>query len=136
MAAMHGRVCRRDFLKAAPAVAGVLAYAPQSSAAGKAESKSKGSEVAISGAKYTPVPDYPIQPKRYSEVKLKDTFWEPKIATNAEVTIPFEVQKMTESRSRRSFGGGVLEAAIFSLPSHPDDKIKAYVDSSVQAMKK
>ena len=131
---MDSKVRRRDFLRTAQAAAGMLAYASQGSAAAKAESKTKAAEVAISGSKYTPVPDYPIQPKRYSEVKIKDTFWKPKITTNAEVTIPFEVQKASESGSRRGFGGGVLEAAILSLQTHPDDKLKAHVDASIQAM--
>jgi uncharacterized protein len=132
---MDRKVLRRDFLKTAQAAAGMLAYASQGSTAAKADSKTKAAEVAISGSKYTPVLDYPIQPKRYSEVKMNDTFWKPKITTNAEVTIPFEVQKLSESESRRGFGGGVLEAAILTLPTHPDDKLKEHVDASIQVMK-
>lgn len=79
---MNSKVRRRDFLKAAPA-GGMLVYA---AGAAKAASKTKGKagEIAISRVKYTPVPDYPIQPKRYSEVKITDTFWKPKITTNAD----------------------------------------------------
>ena len=134
---MESKVPRRDFLKSAQAAAGVLAYIAQGTAAANAASqtRAKAAEVTISGSEYTPVPDYPIQPKRYSEVKLKDTFWRPKLTTNAEVTIPFEVQKLTESGSRGGFGGGVLEAAILSLQTHPDAKLQAEVDSRIQTMK-
>ena len=118
---MDRKVPRRDFLKTAQAAAGMLAYATQGRAA--------------ANAAYTPVADYPIQPKRYSEVEIRDAFWKPKITTNAEVTIPFEVQKLTESGSGRGFGGGVLEAAILSLQTHPDAKLQAQVDATIQTMK-
>jgi len=125
---MDSKVPRRDFLKTAQAAAGLLAYAAS-------DAQAQASDVTISASKYTPVPDYPIQPKRYSEVTMKDAFWKPKITTNAEVTIPFEIRKLTESGSRRGFGGGVLEAAILSLQTHPDPKLQAQVDASIQAMK-
>lgn len=130
---MDPKVLRRSFLKSVPAAAGVLAYPAQAGANAAAETKTAG--VTISGSKYTPGADYPIQPKRYSEVKVKDTFWKPKITTNAEVTIPFEVQKLTESSTRRGFGGGVLEAAILSLQTHPDAKLQTQVDAAIQAQK-
>jgi DUF1680 family protein len=82
---------------------------------------------------YTPA-DYAIVPKRYSEVTLKDGFWAPKIKTNAEVTIPFEVEKLSSSASAREFGGGVLEASILSLQTHPDPKLQAHVDARIQAL--
>lgn len=86
-------------------------------------------------AAYAPA-DYPIAAKRYSEVTLQDSFWAPKVKTNAEVTIPFEVRKLTESSSGRELSGGVLEAAILSLQTHPDAKLQAYVDARIQAMAK
>ena len=125
---------RRDFLRTAQA-AGVLAYAAQAStAADDSKPANKSAETALSGS-YTPVRDYPIQPKRYSEVKLKDTFWRPKVATNAEVTIPFEVQKLTESGTKKRFDGGVLEAAILSLQTHPNPQLGAQVETSIELLK-
>jgi len=50
------------------------------------------------------------------------------------VTIPFEVQKLTESGSGRGLNGGVLEAAILSLQTHPDARLQAQVDARIQAM--
>lgn len=129
---MGSKMYRREFLKAAQA-AGLLAYVAQDgSAATKEKPKTPGP--ALSG-NYTPVQDYPIQPKRYSEVKMKDTFWKPKITTNAEVTIPFEVQKLTDSGARKRFDGGVLEAAILSLQTHPNAQLQAQVDASIQLLK-
>ena len=134
---MDSKVPRRDFLKTAQAAAGLLAYAAQGPATANAgpQTKAKVAGITISGSAYTPVPDYPIQPKRYSEVLINDAFWKPKITTNADVTIPFEVQKLTGSGSRRDFGGGVLEAAILSLHTHPDAKLEAQVDAVIQTMK-
>ena len=129
---MGTKLRRRDFLKAAQAT-GMFAFAAEAGAA-TSKPKAKASDVVLSGS-YTPVQDYPIQPKRYSEVKIKDAFWKPKIVTNAEVTIPFEVQKLTHSGSQRRFGGGVLEAAILSLRTHPDTKLQAQVDASIELMK-
>ncbi len=133
---MANKVPRRSFLRIAQA-AGLASYSAQAQTPSKAATKAprKASDVVISSAAYTPVPDYPIQPKRYSEVTIKDAFWKPKIATNAEVTIPFEVKKLSESGSGRGFGGGVLEASILSLKTHPDPQLQAKVDARIQAMK-
>src|SRR5262245_60793762 len=115
---MTGKLLRREFLKNARAGIGVLAYAAQAQTNSSSKPKGKGSAPVISVASYTPVGDYPIRPMNHAEVRIKDTFWGPKIRTNAEVTIPFEIQKLSESRAARGFGGGVLEAAILSLQTH------------------
>jgi DUF1680 family protein len=114
------KVARRDFLKAA-AAAPLIAGAAKSAA--RADAK-------IGDTSYTPVPDYPIQPKPYYEVTLTDSFWKKKVTTNAEVTIPFEVQKLSESE--RGVSGNVLEAVILSLKTHPDSKLQAMLDARVQ----
>src|SRR5438093_916125 len=108
-------IARRDFLKAAPAAAAAVASlaaadggAP-AGAATQAATAPNPADTRISAIAYTPVTDYPIQPKRYCDVTLTDDFWKPKVAINAEVTIPFEVQKYAEME--RQFGGNVLEAA-------------------------
>lgn len=127
---MDNNIGRRDFLKAAPAAA-ALVYAVQAPATAPAQQKP--ADPRISAQPYTPVADYPIRPKRFSEVTMKDEFWAPKIKTNAEVTIPFEVQKVSESG--RGFSGNVLEAAIYSLQTHPDPTLQAQVDARIQAIK-
>lgn len=126
---MQGKLPRRDFLRNATAAAGVLGYSPSASA-----SALTSADVTISSVPYTPVPDYPIRPKPYSEVKLKDQFWGRKVRINAEVTIPFEVRKLTENVGGRGLSGNVLEAAILSLKTHPDLKLQVVVDARVQAL--
>jgi uncharacterized protein len=131
-----GKIARRDFLKAAPAAAGIAALgASQGGIGAEAQGKpaSRPADVKISGTAYSPVADYPIQPQRYSEVTLTDTFWKPKVATNAAVTIPLEVEKLTGMD--RGFSGNVLEAAILSLKTHPDAKLQAQVDARIQQLK-
>ena len=112
---MSQQVNRREFLKAVPA-ASVLAYA--GARGSEAQTSAKAGSAQIGSVAYRPVPDYPIQPKRYSEVTLKDGFWKPKVDANAAVTIPFEVEKLTEGG--RTLGGNVLEAAMLSLRTHPN----------------
>jgi hypothetical protein len=90
-------------------------------------------KVELSGTVYPPGSDYPIQPKRFSEVTVKDNFWKPKIKTNAEVTIPFVIQKFAEME--RSLSQNVLQAAIYSLQTHPDGKLQAQVESRIQEIK-
>jgi len=132
---MGRNVDRREFLKAARTVAGAAAafqasrlpaFQPSSLPA------SQPRDVRISSQNYTPADDYPIQPKLFFDVLLKDRFWKPKVATNAEVTIPFEVQKLTEGG--RNLTGNVLEAAMLSVKTHPDPALQDVVDASVRTM--
>jgi DUF1680 family protein len=122
------RLARREFLKAAPAVAGAAAGALNASARGTAQTP--GRRPAIGAAKYAPVTDYPIQPKRHWEVTLTDRFWRPRVATNAAVTIPFQIAK-----SAAGPRGNLLEAAMLSLKTHPDAKLQAQVDAAVRQLR-
>jgi len=127
------RIGRRDFLKyasAAGAVARVAAATADSSPDGGTQAGLV--DVRISDANYTPVPDYPIRPQRHSSVRMTDQFWKPRIARNAEVTIPFEMQKL--AKMERGFTVNVLEAAILSLAMHPDARLQAEVDAQVQRL--
>src|SRR5215469_7605400 len=131
---MDGKLLRRRFLQTAQAAGGLLTYSALAPANAAPQSKLKAADVAISATAYTPVPDYPIQPKPYWEIAMKDGFWKPKIETNARVTIPFEVKKLTESGAR-GFNGGVLEASILSLKTHPDGRLQEQVDARVASLK-
>ena len=86
----------------------------------------------ISAQSYTPVRDYPIQPKRPWEVTLGDRFWKPKVETNARVTIPLQIQKISEAE--RGFSHNVLEAAIVSLKTFPNPQLKDRVEARVQQL--
>src|SRR5262245_37584232 len=126
---MDRHVDRRQFLKTIPTVSGALAsVSPWSRRTASAQPV----QVRISSVPYRPIDDYPIKPKRFSEVRLTDGFWKPKVATNAAVTIPFEVQKLSEIG--REFRGNVLEAAIMSLRTHPNPTLQAQVDGAIQAI--
>ena len=57
-------------------------------------------DVRISAADYAPVSDYPIRPQRHSSVRMTDQFWKPRVVTNAEVTIPFEITKTCRNGAR------------------------------------
>src|SRR5436190_673866 len=103
---MRSRLARREFLKTAPAAAGLLAAATKVSAW-------KGAQTAA--------PDYPIRPLAYSEVTLRDAFWKPKVDTNAAVTIPLEFRKAAEDG--RLVSQNVLQAAIYSIRTHPDPRL-------------
>ena len=117
---------RRDFLKAAPAAVGLTAVAAAPLQASQAAAPVR--DVRLGGTAYQPA-DYPIRPQPYSAVALTDRFWAPKVATNAQVTIPFEVQKLSELED--GFRGNVLEAAMLSLKTHPDPDLEARVEARV-----
>src|SRR2546430_2355811 len=108
---MTKQIDRRDFLKSVPAAAGAIAYAETLTQTGTPTRKP--ADVRIGTETFSPVPDYPIRPKRASEVRITDRFWQPKVTRNAAVTIPFEMEKL--ARAERSFSVNVLEAAILSL---------------------
>jgi DUF1680 family protein len=125
--ALDSDIPRRDFLKATPAAAAILAVAVQSPDDAPAQTPYPH----IGAQRYTPTEDYPIRAKRFSEVVLKDGFWRPKVEINANVTIPMLVQRAAESRG---LNRNVLEAAIYSLQTHPNAHLQAQVEERVRAL--
>lgn len=131
---MQIKVNRRKFLKTASATMGMLACGSEASIAASVEEHHgpaipAASAVGLSGTRYSPT-DYPIRPKEFTEVTLKDTFWLPKIKTNAQVTIPFEIQKFHERE--RPIVNNVVQGAIYSLQTYPDDAVQAEVNAAVK----
>jgi DUF1680 family protein len=126
------RMHRRDFLKSVPVAAGAAALATTIREADAQTAKPAG-EVRIGSQPFTPVRDYPIRGVRYSDVRLTDDFWKPKVDLNAAVTIPQEVKKRAGqgAAGSRGFGGNVLEAAMLSLKTHSDPMLKAQVELRV-----
>ena len=127
---------RRDFLKAAPAAAGAIAIAAGAEpAAGGVPSPAAAPAPGprIGDASYTPVSDYPIRAVPYFDVTVTDRFWRRKIDTNASVTIPIEVAKLTARP--RGLTGNVLEAAILSLRTHPNPQLRAAVDARIRELR-
>ena len=130
---MKRNIPRREFLTVAPAAAGALVQVTRGAVVPPLTKLDPATPVVPNVSGYMPAEDYPIRAKRFSEVTLKDAFWKPKVAINAEVTIPFQVQKFAESD--RAFRGNVLEAAIYSLQTHPDARLQRQVEAAIQAAK-
>lgn len=102
-------------------------------------------------------PGYPITPVPFTSVHLRDRFWAPKIEINREASIPFAFQKCEETGRIDNFVRAgkalrheslenrkppifpfddsdvykVIEGASFSMSSHPDPKLDAYVDGVI-----
>ncbi|MGF7138803.1 glycoside hydrolase family 127 protein [Roseimarinus sediminis] len=102
------------------------------------------------------VADYAISGIPFNEVQITDHFWLPKIETNRTVTIPASFAKCEEMGRMDNFliAGGVMEGktkgempfddtdvykiiegASYSLSTHPDRELDAYVDSIIAIIK-
>lgn len=121
---------RRGFLKATPAAAGLAAYAARAHAG--ALKPAPVADPRIGDTTYTPVADYPIQPKPHWDVSVTDAFWRPRIDTNARVTIPFQFQKA--QGNFRGLNANILEAGMRSLKTHPDPDLQAQVDAAIERL--
>ncbi|HEX7777584.1 MAG TPA: beta-L-arabinofuranosidase domain-containing protein, partial [Vicinamibacterales bacterium] len=101
--------------------------------------------------------DYPVKPVPFTSVHLTDTFWAPKIKTNAEVTIPFAFEQCERSgrvdlfiRAAQVLRGEkpasvnppgypfddtdlykVIEGASYTLSVQRDPKLEAVVDGYI-----
>lgn len=93
---------------------------------------------------------YPVNPVPFTSVKVNDSFWGQRLKAGREVTIPLAFSKCEESGRYDNFVkaahpspdyqvGGLafddtdvyktIEGAAFSLQTHPDKKLEAYIDS-------
>ena len=124
---------RRRFLKTASATVGMFACGTEATAENMAATLQQATPAILSGESYKAGADYTIQAKKFTEVKLTDTFWLPKMKRNAEVTIPFEIQKFEERE--RPIENNVLEGAIYSLETYPDSRMQAQVNDAVAQIK-
>ncbi|MEO6314663.1 MAG: glycoside hydrolase family 127 protein [Chitinophagaceae bacterium] len=95
--------------------------------------------------------DYPVHGVPFTQVKLTDKFWLPKIETNRTVTIPASFERCENTGRVKNFTMAAekkgkfcttfpfddtdiyktIEGASFSLAVHPDAKLAAYVDSLI-----
>lgn len=95
--------------------------------------------------------DYPIKPVPFTNVHIQDDFWQPRLETNRETTIPYTFQKSEETGRINNFerAGGledgpfegiyfndsdvfkIIEGASYSLQVHPDEKLKTYLDELI-----
>jgi uncharacterized protein len=91
---------------------------------------------------------YPISAVPFTEVRLTDAFWAPRLETNRTVTIPFGFKKSEEEGRLRNFERAahvlagpyegkmpfddtdvykLIEGASYSLQSHPDPELERYL---------
>jgi hypothetical protein len=95
--------------------------------------------------------DYPIHTVDFTQVRLTDNFWLPRIETNRTVTIPASFERCESTGRVKNFVMAAkksgkfcttfpfddtdiyktLEGASFSLAVHPDAKLSAYLDSLI-----
>src|SRR4029078_6340724 len=95
--------------------------------------------------------DYAIQGGAFTQVKLTDNFWSPKIEINRTVTIPASFERCESTGRVKNFIMAAkkqgkfcttypfddtdiyktLEGASYSLAVHPDPKLEAYIDSLI-----
>ena len=118
---MTRSIPRRQFLQTTALAAGALIQVAGAQGAVPQPIK-------VGSTSYVPR-DYPIQALRPWDVLLNDTFWKPKVQTNASVTIPL----LAARGDGRGLSGNVLEAAIVSLRAHPNPKLQALVDARLTA---
>jgi hypothetical protein len=99
--------------------------------------------------------DYAIKEVNFTQVKLSDQFWLPRIETNRTVTIPASFERCENTGRVKNFMMAAqkqgkfctrfpfddtdiyktIEGASFSLAVHPDAKLDAYVDSLIAIIK-
>ncbi|RAV99070.1 glycoside hydrolase family 127 protein [Pseudochryseolinea flava] len=95
--------------------------------------------------------DYPIQGVTFTQVKLDDKFWLPRIETNHKVTIPASFARCEETGRVKNFDMAAaksgkfctvypfddtdiyktIEGASFSLSLYPDKKLSQYIDTLI-----
>lgn len=105
----------------------------------------------ISAQSQTKLADYPIKPVPFTQVSIEDDFWQPRLETNREVTVPYTFQKSEETGRVSNFAkaGGleegefegiffndsdvykIIEGASYSLQVHPDPELKKYLDGVI-----
>jgi DUF1680 family protein len=95
-----------------------------------------------------------LRPVPFKDVKIADSFWAPRRETNRVASIPFSLQKLEEAGNledmrlaargaTNGFRGPVfidsdlykaLEAASYSLATHPDPALEAQLDDIIKLL--
>lgn len=99
--------------------------------------------------------DYALREVNFTQVHLSDNFWLPRIETNRTVTIPASFERCEHTGRVKNFLMAAekkgkfctrypfddtdiyktIEGAAFSLATHPDTKLDAYIDSLIVIIK-
>ncbi len=100
--------------------------------------------------------DYPIRPVAFTEVKLTDAFWAPRLETNRAVSVPYALRMNEETgrvdnfrkaarlltgphKGRRFNDSDVykaMEAAAYTLRLHPDAALEKTMDALIALIAK
>jgi len=103
-----------------------------------------------------PPNDYPVRPVPFTQVRVNDVFWAPKIETNRAVTVPFALNKNEETGRVDNFrkAAGLMtgpfqgkryndsdifkamEGASYTLMLKPDPQLKARLDDLIALIAK
>lgn len=95
--------------------------------------------------------DYPFRPVAFTDVRVTDAFWTPRLETNRLVTSWYDINKCEETGRVDNFAkaGGlldgefrgipfddsdvykVLEGVAYILAQHPDPKLEGYLDTAI-----
>ena len=98
--------------------------------------------------------DYPISPVSFTQVRLDDSFWSPRIELNRTVTIPASFARCESTGRVHNFVMAAerqgkfctkfpfddtdiyktIEGASYSLAVHPDPALRAYVDALIDTV--
>jgi DUF1680 family protein len=70
--------------------------------------------------------DYPIQPVTFNHVHVNDGFWAPRIAVNADITIPYVLQKCRETGRVDNFLKAAGKQKPEKLTEYPFDDTDIY----------
>jgi DUF1680 family protein len=108
-----------------------------------------------------PIHDYPYQPVPFTQVKLTDNFWMPRLETNKNITVPFAFEKCENTNRVKNFELAakvlsgkskgeqfltvfpfddsdlykIIEGASFSLHTHYDARLDKYIDDLLVIIK-
>lgn len=95
--------------------------------------------------------DYPIRPISFNRVTVDDSFWSPRLETNRTVTVPVDFQRCEETERILNFDRAagvdagdhagiffndsdvfkVIEGAAYTLQTHADPALEAYLDEVI-----
>lgn len=104
--------------------------------------------------------DYPVRPVPFTQVRLTDGFWSPRIETNRTVTIPFAFAQCEENGRMDNFDRAaavlrgetvadtrisgysfddtdpykVIEGAAYAMTVQPDPALDSYIDGLIERM--
>ncbi|HOI45591.1 MAG TPA: glycoside hydrolase family 127 protein, partial [Candidatus Aminicenantes bacterium] len=83
-----------------------------------------------------PKADYPFQPVAFTDVRVADGFWAPRLETNRAVTIPFAFKQCEETGRIKNFeiAGGLAEGGFASRSAFDDSDVFKIIEGASYAL--